>query len=195
MNKSDVEELHFIAYIDNIPSIMIRGILSHNKSRRLNYRDISEVGVQERRAKKKIPGTNKSLHDYANLYFDAHNPMLSSRRSENNEICILRVRSKVLNMEGVIITDKNAARECWFKTVDDGLPLLKKDEIYATFWVDQDNPIKEYRHAGIKCAEVLVPDCIQPGYIFGAYVANRAALSKLYNVSNISAIINNSLFF
>ncbi len=178
MNKSDVEELHFITYIDNIPSIMVQGILSHNKSRRLNYRDISEAGVQERRAKKKIPGTNKSLHDYANLYFDAHNPMLSSRRSENNEIGVLRVRSTVLDIEDVVITDKNAARECWFKTVDDGLPLLKKDEIYATFWVDQHDLIKEYRHAGIKCAEVLVPDCIHPRYILGTYVANRAALNK-----------------
>lgn len=120
MNKNDVTELHFITYIDNVPSIMEQGILSHNKSKKFNPRDISEKGVQDRRAVKKIPGINKSLHDYVNLYFDAHNPMLSARRAENNEICVLRVKCSVLDIEGVIVADKNAARECWFKTVDEG---------------------------------------------------------------------------
>jgi len=194
MNICDVAELHFITYIENVPSILKRGILSHNKSRNINFHDISESGVQERRAKKKIPGTNKSLHDYANLYFDAHNPMLSARRSENNEICVLRIKNIVLNIDGVIITDKNAARECWFKTVDEGLPLLNKGEIYATFWTD-NNPIKEYKHAGIKCAEVLVPDCVHSDYIIGAYVDNITALNNFCNLSDLGAIIRSELFF
>ena len=194
MNRCDVAELHFITYIENVPSIRKRGILSHNESRNINFHDISESGVQERRAKKKIPGTNKSLHDYANLYFDAHNPMLSARRSKNDEICVLRIKNIVLNIDGVIITDKNAARECWFKTVDEGLPLLNKDEIYATFWTD-NNPIKEYKHAGIKCAEVLVPDCVHSDYIIGAYVDNITALNNLCNLSDLGAIIRSELFF
>jgi hypothetical protein len=195
MNKSDILELHFITYIDNVPSIMRQGILSHNRSQeRTNYRDISEGGVQDRRATKKIPGTNKSLHDYANLYFDAHNPMLSSRRSENKEICVLRVKNLILDIEGVIVTDKNAARECWFKTVDEGLSLLDKDEVYATYWLHDDDWEQE-RRKGIKCAEVLVPDCVHSDFIFGAYVANNAAFNKLSDVSSISVITNRNLFF
>jgi len=195
MNRCDVAELHFITYIENVPSILTGGIMSHNKSRNINFRDISESGVQERRSKKKIPGTNKSLHDYANLYFDAHNPMLSKRRSENNEICVLRINNLILDIDGVIITDKNAARECWFKPVDEGLPLLSKDEIYATFWIYSNDPIKEQRHAGIKCAEVLVPDCVYPGYIIGAYVANSTALNKLCSLSDLGATIKSEVFF
>jgi len=195
MNKSEVEELHFITYIKNVPLIMKHGILCHNRSQRLNPKDISEPGVQEHRAKKKIPGTNRKLHDYVNLYFDAHNPMLSARRSKNNEICVLRVRSMVLDIEEVIVTDKNAARECWFKAVDEGLPLLNRDEIYAKFWTNHDDQIKEYRHAGIKCAEVLVPDYVHPDYIFGAYVANKEALNKLCKISTIEGIIKGNLFF
>ena len=194
MNRCDVAELHFITYIENVPSILKRGILSHNKSRNINFCDISERGVQELRAKKKIPGTNKSLHDYANLYFDAHNPMLSARRSENDKICVLRIKNIVLNIDGVIITDKNAARECWFKTVDEGLPLLNKDEIYATSWI-YDNPIKQDKHKGIKCAEVLFPDCVHPDYIIGAYVANSIAFENLCNLSDINVIIKSKLFF
>ncbi len=195
MNKCDVAELHFITYIDNIPSILEKGILSHNISRNINFCDISGSGVQKRRAKKKIPGTNKSLHDYANLYFDAHNPMLSKRRSQNNKICVLRINNKVLDIDGVIITDQNAARECWFKTVDEGLPLLNKEEIYATFWIDNNDPIKEDKQKGIKCAEVLVPDRVHSDYIFGTYVANSVAFDNLCNLSNINGIIKSELFF
>lgn len=195
MNRSDVKELYFITYIENVPSILKGGILSHNKSRNIIYCDISESGVQERRAKKKIPGTNKSLHDYANLYFDAHNPMLSKRRSENDKICVLIINNMVLDIDGVIITDQNAARECWFKTVVEGLQLLNKEEIYTTFWTDNSDPIKEYKQKGIKCAEVLVPDCVHSDYIIGAYVANSVAFDNLCNLSDINVIIKSELFF
>ena len=195
MNRCDVAELHFITYIENVPSILDKGILSHNLSQRTNFCDISESGVQKLRAKKKIPGTNRSLHDYANLYFDAHNPMLSARRSENDKICVLRIKNIVLNIDSVIITDKNAARECWFKTVDEGLPLLNKEEIYATFWTDDNDPIKEYKQKGIKCAEVLVPDRVHSDYIIGAYVANSVAFGTLCNLPDINVIITRELFF
>ena len=195
MNRCDVAELHFITYIENVPSILKRGILSHNISRNINFHDISESGVQERRAKKKIPGTNKSLHDYANLYFDAHNPILSARRSENDKICVLRINNMVLDIDGVIITDQNAARECWFKTVVEGMQLLNKEEIYTTFWTDNNDPIKEYKQKGIKCAEVLVPDRVHSDYIIGAYAANSVAFDNLCNLSDINVIIKSELFF
>jgi len=121
--------------------------------------------------------------------------MLSKRRSQNNKICVLRINNIVLNIDGVIITDKNAARECWFKTVDEGLPLLNKEEIYATFWIDNNDPIKEDKQKGIKCAEVLVPDRVHSDYIFGIYVANSVAFDNLCNLSNINGIIKSELFF
>ncbi|MEW6087052.1 MAG: DarT ssDNA thymidine ADP-ribosyltransferase family protein [bacterium] len=180
--------------MENVPSIMEHGILSHNKSKKLQFRDISKEGVQARRAVKKIPGTNKNLHDYANLYFDSHNPMLSARRSVNDEICVLRIKNDILELNGVIITDMNAARDCWFKTVKEGLPLLDRDEIYTINWKNTD-PIKDYRYAGIKCAEVLVPNYVPSGYIFGAYVANDIASKKFCKISDIKCIIRNDLFF
>ena len=194
MNRNDIKELHFITYIENVPSILKIGILSHKRSQNIGFYDISESGVQERRAKKKIPGTNKNLHDYANLYFDAHNPMLSARRSKNDIICVLRTADSILDIEGVIITDQNAARECWFKTVAEGLPLLNKEEIYATYWIDNDF-FKQNRLKGIKCAEVLVPEIVNRDYIIGAYVASDTARSNLCKISNIDVIINNKMFF
>lgn len=196
MKKSDILELNFITYIANVPSILRSGIISRNKAkgRAMDFEDVSEPGVQARRAVKKIPGTSKHLHDYTNLYFDAHNPMLSARRARNNRICVLRINKDVLGLEGVIVTDMNAAKECWFKSVDEGLPLLEKDEIYATFWLHNDYWEQE-RHKGIKCAEILVPERVESRYIIGAYVANQTALNAFRSIPNLQVDIKRNLFF
>ncbi len=194
MNINDIKELYFITDISNITSIMSNGILSHNEAHRVNHRSIAEQGVQERRQNKKIPGTNKHLHDYTNLYFDAHNPMLSARRDMNNTICVLRIKSEILSLEGIIVTDQNASRDCWFKPVNDGLPLLDRDEVFATFWTNSD-PFEAYRLKGIKCAEVLVPKCVRPAYILSAYVANTTALNNFKQVTTLPAEIKGNLFF
>jgi len=196
MDRADIKELHFITHFDNIESITRHGIVSRNlaKKKMLNFNDISEEGVQDRRSGKKVPGTNKVLHDYANLYFDAHNPMLSARRSKNNEICVLRIKSDVLDLNDVIVTDKNAARECWFKTVAEGLPFLDRDEVYAAFWLNDDYWEQE-RLKGIKCAEVLVPNEISAKYIVGVYVANQAAFDYFKKVSNLPVETKSGLFF
>jgi hypothetical protein len=174
---------------------MSKGILSHNEACRVPHMSIAEQGVQERRQNKKIPGTNKHLHDYANLYFDAHNPMLSALRNKNNTICVLRINKDVLLLDGVIITDQNASRDCWFKPVSVGLPLLDKDEVFATFWVNTSDPIESYRLKGIKCSEVLVPKSVPCSYVFGAYVANSTALNRFNQVLSLRVVINGNLFF
>jgi hypothetical protein len=194
MNIADIKELHCIVPIANVVSILQEGILSHNEAQRVHHRSIAEQGVQERRQNKKIPGTNKNLHDYANLYFDAHNPMLSARRDMNDAICVLRIKGDVLSIDGVIVTDQNASRDCWFKPVSEGLPLLDKDEVFATFWVNND-PFESYRLKGIKCSEVLVPKCVHCSHVFGAYVANSTALNNFKQVSSLPVEIKGNLFF
>lgn len=195
MNLRDIHELFFITDISNVTSIMRDGILSHNEARRIHHRSIAEQGVQERRKNKRIPGTNKHLHDYANLYFDAHNPMLSARRDLNDSICVLRIAREVLSLEGVIVTDQNASRDCWFKPVSEGLPLLKHSEIFAAFWINRDDPMEEYRMKGIKCAEVLVSQCVHPANILGAYVANTIALNAFSRAATLLVEIKRNLFF
>ncbi len=196
MNLSDINELYYIMHINNVPSIIQKGIVSRNKARRdrISNHDISMISVQDRRSGKKIPGTKRELHDYANLYFDAHNPMLSARRSRNNEICVLRVNNAILDLDGVIVTDKNAAKECWFKPVDEGLPLLDANEVFAQFWL-HDDFFEQVRLKGVKCAEVLVPDCVASSYISGAYVANNVALNSFRKISDLPVRIKNGLFF
>ena len=195
MNINDIEQLYYITHIANLPSILQKGILSFNKADKIGHKSIAEQGVQARRENKKIPGTNTHLHDYANLYFDAHNPMLSARRHLNDSICVLIISKDVLELDGIIITDQNASRACRFMTLDDGLPLLNKEEVFAQFWINRDDPMEEYRLKGIKCSEVLVPVRIGVSLITGAYVANHAALRLFQQVSSLTVEIRTDIFF
>jgi hypothetical protein len=195
MNINDIEQLYYITHIANLPSILHKGILSFNKADKIGHKSIAEQGVQARRENKKIPGTNTHLHDYANLYFDAHNPMLSARRHLNDSICILIISKYVLELSGIIITDQNASRACRFMTLDDGLPLLSKEEIFAQFWINRDDPMKEYRLKGVKCAEVLVPVKVDVSLITGAYVANDTVLRLFQQISSLPVEIRFDIFF
>jgi len=96
MNRTDVTELHYITAIANLPSIVRHGILSHTLADKLAHDSVAMPEIQERRRNKQIPNAGL-LHEYANLYFDAHNPMLSKCRGRNNEICVLHIDPAVLD--------------------------------------------------------------------------------------------------
>jgi hypothetical protein len=101
-----VSELQCIMPIGNIPSVLATGILSHENAAKLKHHSVAMQAMQDRRDLKTVPGGLR-LHQYANLYFHARNPMLSVRRHE--DVCVLRVSTAVLQMQGTVITDQNAA--------------------------------------------------------------------------------------
>lgn len=171
MKRSDVKELHFIAHVDNLTSICTNGILCHNKAKKLKPKSIAEQGVQERREMVVVRGANKKLHEFANLYFNARNPMMFKRQGSHEALCVLSISHEILDQPGVIITDMNASREIVrFFEMPYGLAQLEKDLIYTKYWNDVD-PIEKYRRVGAICAEVLVPKAVVPGFIQGIYVS------------------------
>lgn len=196
MNRSDITELHFITAIDNVPSILEHGILSNRRASLLPHISIAMQEVQDRRRDKRIPGAGL-LHEFANLYFDAHNPMLSRRREHNNTICVLRVDQAVMDESGVIIADRNAASDyARFYTAAAGIQSLDKDLVFARFWTHAEDPYEAMRLKSIKCAEVLVPDSISPDFLTGAYVANQLALVALEALgTRLPVMIKGSMFF
>ena len=70
VDVSDVKELHYITPIENLPSILKYGILSHRRVEKLDHKSVAMADVQARRAAVRIPG-GRPLHEYANLYFNA----------------------------------------------------------------------------------------------------------------------------
>ncbi len=197
MDRKDVKEFHCITPIANVPSIMKHGILSHRLSKKLPHDSVAMQEVQDRRRNKKIPGTGKYIHDHANLYFDAHNATLSRLRSRNEQICILRVSPKVLDLREVVIADRNAASD-WvrFYPVQEGLAAIDKDLLFAVFWTNHDNEYEVMKHKSIKCAEVLIPDKIEPEYVLGAYVASDVALAAFHKLGTVLTVeLKSDIFF
>jgi hypothetical protein len=195
MPNPKIEELHYIAPISNISSILQRGILCHNEAIKLPHIDISMNEIQERRANKKVPN-GLNLHDYANLYFDAHNPMLSRRRDQNSDICILRINTDVFNLHGVVLADQNASADfVRFYDYPSGLQNLDFHIIFDPYW-PSDDPFEHRLRKSIKCAEVLVPKRVPSEMIVGAYVCNRIAEGRLIQAGfALPIIIKSSIFF
>jgi len=78
-----------------------------------------------------------------------------------------------------------------------GLEKLDFDIIYAEWWIHKDDPRFEELHKHIKCAEVLVPNQVEPQYIIGAYVCNRRTEKALKDAgfSGRITIKGSGLFF
>ncbi len=193
---ADVSELHYITPIENVPSILTHGILSNRRAAHLAHASVAMEEVQDRRRDKRIPGA-RPLHEYVNLYFDAHNPMLSKRRAQNDVICVLRIAPAALDIEGAIVADRNAASDyVRFYTAADGIRALDKEMVFARFWINAADPFDEMIRKSVKCAEVLVPDKLEPRFVIGAFVANERALRAFQALNTqLPVAVNSGMFF
>lgn len=201
MNSSDIyrkiskyKSLYNITAIANIPSIVTHGILCYERARVLAHSSIANKDVQSLRDDVAIPG-GLALHQYANLYFDYWNPMLSALRNCNEQICILAVDLAVLDLDDVVVTDSNAASNIAQFIEPKDIAKIPFDRVFARFWIDPD-PIRQRLYKLIKCAEVLIPDRIDYKYITGAYVYSQAARKAiLASGFNKPVIMHSKAFF
>ena len=195
MHRNQIRELHYITAISNVPSIIRYGILSHARARSLPHESIAMKEIQDRRSKVVVPN-GRRLHDYVNLYFDARNPMLFKLLEHVNQLCILRIKPEVLDLRGVVISDKNASSEyARFAAAPNGLGIIDESLVFADDWTDP-NPIFYYGKKSAKCAEVLVPDKIEHDLIIGGYIANDSARIKIEALGlNLPTTINKHIFF
>lgn len=200
MIREELKELHYIAPIVNVPSLVTHGILSHNKASKIKHESCASQDIQDRRARVVVPG-GRPLHDYANFYFNARNPMMHLIKDDHIELVVLAISPEIIDLSGVIITDCNASRDyALFKPAPDGLDVIDADLIFAEFWTHPSNRIKYDRHKGIMCAEVLVPDKVDANYIIKAYVScsqSYEATASILSAAGISLEIqiNGHLFF
>lgn len=192
---SRVTELHCIMPMANMGSVMAHGVLSYERAARLPHHSVALQPVQERRDQKQVPGGLK-LHQYANLYFHARNPMLFKRRGDAPDLCVLRISIEVLKLPGVVITDQNAATD-WVRFFSPTQwQQLSFDDIFANDWRHPNEPGRYYQHKRRKCAEVLVPDRVESRYLRGAYVIDGQAEYRLRGLGfNLPIRIDPVLFF
>jgi len=189
-----IKEFHNIMPIQNIPSVISSGILSYERAADVSHGDCSMAEIQDKRDNVEIPNGLK-LHQYANLYFDARNPMMSKRRGQAESLCILSISIQVLQCKGVVLTDRNASSEYvrFYQAQD--VSKLPLDQIYLEDWTHVDQ-YTYWRQKSHKCAEVLVPFEVPYIYIRGAYVVDEATQINLFNSGFKKKIkISPNLFF
>jgi hypothetical protein len=202
VKREELTELHYITPIVNLPTIMRYGIQSHRrvevgrKKGLLLPVSISMQDVQDLRAKIRVPG-HRPLHEYANLYICARNPMLYKRKDQHRDLCVLRISTGVLDIEGAIISDRNAAaRVPRFSPSPAGLAHVGRVEVFAEDWRHPGKPLEYARHKAVKCAEVLIPDKIPPVYITGAYVSSKQSQKLVVGIApDLNTVLDPHLFF
>lgn len=178
----------------NTPSVLANGILSYDSASKLTHASVAMAAVQERRDSKQVPGGLR-LHQYANLYFHARNPMLYARLAQASTLCVLRVSCDVFALPKVVLTDQNAASGYVRFLAPEQISEIDMDLVYAESWQHQDQ-ITYFRRKAAKCAEVLVPHKVHPRFVLGAHVVDAAARDRLSAVGfNLPISVSPTLFF
>lgn len=198
MQNPDIRDLYYITHIDNLPSILEKGILSHERieEEHIQSARIYNIDIVNRRREKNTP-TQKSLWSYANLYFQARNPMMYRVVYEKGakELAVVSVSKKILHTPGVIITDGNAANApTQFYFPSDGLKMLKQqwEIVQKEWWNNLDGSKRKIM------SECLVPNSVAPEFINSVYVADeetRMRVSGRVSSHPISVIPEPKLFF
>ena len=159
--------IYNIMPIENIPSVLEHGILSYIIAQSIIHKSVAMNIIQNKRDKVIIPN-GYDLHNYANLYFDARNPMMFKRKNE--DVLVLKIDIRIIDLPDVIISDQNASSKyARFYEPSEAIDKLDFSMIYSRDWNDS-NLFMYYKKKSAKCAEILVPDRIDPKYIIAAAV-------------------------
>lgn len=185
MVYGDLNKLFYITHIDNVKSILERGIYSHKKieDENLQFTPVYDKDIVSNR-KNIFLGNGKSLWDYANLYFQPRNPMLYRVVSEKNveKIAVISISSSILSRNDIYISNGNAAsKRTVIESSGDGRKSINKlkNVLNKEYWSEIDDSKRQIM------SECLVPDFISPQYISSIYVAEIEVKKRLQSIIEI----------
>ena len=199
MKRSQITGLYYITHIDNVPSILTQGILSHERieTENVQYTAIYNEEIVANRQLKQTPDGN-SLWHFANLYFWPRNPMLYKVLCEKpaHELAIISVRHDVLDRLDIFISNGNAAH-LHSEILPSGkgrkaIPQIIKDTLMVKYWNEEDGSKRKIM------AECLVPEFVAPEMIQTIYVASEDAKANLeasMPTFKTPVIIESDMFF
>lgn len=193
-----IRELYYITHIDNIPSMLKKGILSHEKvvTESISFTPIYDNEIVINRSSILV-SNGKDLWSFANLYFQPRNPMLYRVIIEKgpNNIAVLSTQSSILNRPDIFITTGNAASYLTeIRPVSQLENTIREiqDDLKKVWWKEVDGSKRKIM------AECLVPDELPPEYIKSIYVANHDIaehVRKIVQNPRISVIPEPKMFF
>jgi len=182
MQSIRLNQLYYITHIDNVPSILKWGILSHERVEKdaVEYTPIYDEEIIQKRQSMQAPD-GRSLWSFANLYFQPRNAMLYrvvffGKCTDKDDIVVLAVRPDILNSDDLFISTGNAASGYSdilpAKEGRKALPRIRR-AVDKDWWKEEDGSKREMM------AECLVPDRVPPEFIQAVYVASHDARDKI----------------
>lgn len=164
-----------------MPSIVRRGLLSHDLvlERGVPYHAIYDSEIVSNRQDRLAPD-GKNLWQFANVYFQARNPMMYRVVHEKDigDLAVIGLNRSVLDIPGAFITDGNAANSATrFFTVKDGLDALAEtwDIVTDEWWNAMDGSKRK-----------IMAECLVPGAIS---VANQKTADEVRASIGSSSVI------
>jgi hypothetical protein len=193
--RKPARQLYYITHIDNLPSILKYGILSHQQivSRKINYTQIYNEDIVQNRQGITTPD-GRSLWSFTNLYFQARNPMLFQVKFEASydSICVLGVDRSILSRKDIYVSDGNAASmNSKISPPSPSMISVIDKQVDKVWWTEIGGKRKIM-------AECLVPDQVPPEHVKSIYVANHQVKEKVEQIissPNIPVIFEPDMFF
>ncbi|MBI3940397.1 MAG: DUF4433 domain-containing protein [Acidobacteria bacterium] len=196
--RPEIKTLYYITHVANLNSIFARGILSHAliEELHLTYTPVYDDRIVASRKSRVAPG-GENLWEFANLYFQARNPMLYRVLHEkaDSDIVVLGIRPTVFSCPGVLIAPGNAAsRATDLLAPAEGLKAIAKiwDCITSEWWNSMDGSKRRIM------AECLVPRHVPSDLIHTVYVSSHSAADKVRGLalpSHVAIVPEPTMFF
>lgn len=196
-----MQGLYYITHIDNLPSILELGILSHPliEAQNVSYKAVYDANIVSNRSRIMTPD-QKSLWTYANFYFQPRNPMMFRvlREVGPQNIVVLKLRRSVLERDDIWLTDGNAAHSKTQVGLKPTPEVLKKiaRETDKAYWTETDDAKRSIM------AECLVPNLVEAAHIECVYISrNGDFLNKVHKVvsqsdlKSINVVVEPDFFF
>jgi len=191
--------LYYITHINNLTSILQRGIFCHRKieEEKIEFTPIYDADIVFSRKNRKVAGES-NLWDFVNLYFQPRNAMLYRvmffSGVNKEDLLIIGLKSSLLDKNDIFVTTGNAASPYteFFSSVKAQKHLKTiKEKTDKEWWASEDGSKRELM------AECLVPDKVNPKYISEIYVSDEKALNKVKKIcgETIPVIPEPELFF
>lgn len=178
--RERIENLYYIAPIENLPSILKQGILSHAEIERQGIEAVRiyDAEIVANRQKRLTPD-GRSLWEFANLYFQPRNPMLYRvvHEGKSKNVVVLAIRPQVLDLAQYIAIGNAASLMSEILPKEEGLRALRSREIWAmiksAWWRPEDGSKR------IIMSECLVYGAIPPDFIHTVYVASHQTAEEV----------------
>jgi len=178
--KQYIQNLYYIAPVENLSSILERGILPHAEVERLGitFTPIYDAQIVASRKQRTTPDGN-SLWAFANLYFQPRNPMLYRvvNEGKSKNIVVLAIKPQVLEIASYVTIGNAASPMSEILLKDEGLKALSSQEIRKVLQSDWWRP--EDGSKRLIMSECLVHGIIPPDFIHTIYVASHETAEQV----------------